>query len=132
VARWLFKTEPSTYGYADLERDGETVWDGVANPVALKNLGQVLPGDTILCYHTGKEKAIVGELIATATTPPPAKGESPIVRVKVVRRWPQPITLAQLKADKAFAGWELLRLPRLSIMPVGDAHWQRLCQLAGI
>src|SRR5262249_26503843 len=111
-------------------REGETVWDGVSNPVALKHLGQVRAGDEVLCYHTGKEKAIVGTMHVVAVGP--KEGKTPRVTVKAHRRWPTPVTLAQLKADTAFAGWELLRLPRLSIMPIDDAHWQRLSQLAGL
>ena len=129
MARWLFKTEPSEYSYADLERDGHTVWDGVSNALALKHLGHVLEGDEILCYHTGKEKAIVGCMRATAVK---VAEKTPRVTVAPLQHWPRPVTLAQLKADGAFAGWELLRLPRLSIMPLGDAQWQRLCQLAGV
>ena len=125
----MFKTEPSVYSFADLERDGETVWDGVTNALALKYLRQVQLGDEILCYHTGKEKAIVG-VMKVVVPVSPATG-TPAVTVTAARRWPHPMTLAQLKSDSAFAGWELLRMPRLSIMPIGDAHWQRLCQLTG-
>ena len=117
---WLFKEEPTSYSYADLERDGETVWEGVSNALALKNLRSVRPGDRVLFYQTGKDKAIVGEMRAvddaTATS----------VKVEPVKRWARPVTLAEVKADPFFADWELVRISRLSIMPVSADQWQRL------
>jgi len=123
VARWLFKQEPECYSFADLQRDGETVWDGVNNALALKHLRQVKVGDRILLYHTGKEKAIVGEMKAVAA----ADG---IVTVAPVKKLKRAITLAEIKADEAFAQWELVRISRLSVMPVSDDIWKRLTAMA--
>ncbi len=127
---WLFKEEPSTYNYANLEKDGKTTWTGVYNPLALKYLRQVKAGDRVLYYHTGKERAIVGEMRAVAdATADPNDAKSVMVEVKPVRRWPAPVTLEQIKKDPLFAGWELVRIPRLSVMPVSPEQWQRLEEL---
>jgi predicted RNA-binding protein with PUA-like domain len=129
---WLFKEEPDHYSYADLERDKSTLWTGVANPLARKHLRSVKPGDRILYYHTGKERAIVGEMrVAEAPTQEPDSDDASAVAVKVepVGRWPKPLTLERIKQDKTLATWELVRLPRLSVMPVTAAQWQRLEQL---
>ena len=123
MANWLFKVEADCYAYADLERDGSTVWDGVNNALALKHLRAVQPGDRVFYYHTGKEKAVVGEAVAAAN----ADG---VVTVKPVRRLPRPVPLAAIKADPALADWELVRLARLSVMPVSAAQWKRVEQLA--
>ncbi|MCX7699499.1 MAG: EVE domain-containing protein [Gemmataceae bacterium] len=123
MARWLFKQEPSCYSYADLERDGSTVWDGVSNALAQKHLRQVRAGDDVLLYHTGKEKAIVGEMKVISA-------QDGVVHVAPARRWTRPVTLAEIKADPAFAEWELVRMSRLSVMPVPERIWKRLQKLA--
>jgi predicted RNA-binding protein with PUA-like domain len=123
MALWLFKIEPSCYSFADLERDGQTTWDGVRNALALKHLRAVKPGDRVLLYYTGTEKAVVGEMTAVTA----ADG---VVTVKPVRRWTKPVTLAAVKADPTLATWELVRLPRLSVMPVTAQQWQRVERLA--
>lgn len=123
MALWLFKEEPTHFSYADLERAGQATWDGVRNPLALKHLRQVQPGDRIWMYHTGNEKAVVGELTAVSA----ADG---VVTVKAVRRLPRAVTLAAIKADPKLADWELVRLPRLSVMPVTAAQWRRVEELA--
>src|SRR5437773_582617 len=103
MARWLFKEEPTQYSYADLERDGGSAWEGVSNPLALKHLRAVRPGDEVFFYHTGKEKAVVGVMrVAEADV----EEGTPAVRVKPVRRLAHPVTLSAIKADPAFAGWE--------------------------
>ena len=102
MARWLFKEEPEHYGFADLQRDGKTTWEGVANPLALKHLRAVRPGDKVFYYHTGKEKAVVGVMCVTATT---EKEDMPVVTVEPVRRLPNPVALAAIKADPLFADW---------------------------
>jgi predicted RNA-binding protein with PUA-like domain len=133
MARWLFKEEPEHYSYADLERDGKTVWSGVNNPVARNNLRQIKPGDRILYYHTGKEKAIVGEMRAASAPSPDPKGrdaKAVLVEVEPVRRWAKPVTLSQVKADKYFENWELVRMPRLSVMPVSEDQWKRLEEMS--
>jgi predicted RNA-binding protein with PUA-like domain len=131
---WLFKEEPSHYSFADLERDGQTVWNGVRNNLARKNLRKVQPGDRVLYYHTGKERAIVGEmLVLTGAAPDTADEDANAVSVKVeaVRRWPKPVTLERIKQDSLLRTWDLVRLPRLSVMAVSPEQWQRLEELAG-
>lgn len=128
MARWLFKIEPDCYSYADLERDGETVWDGVANPLAKKHLKAAQVGDQVLYYHTGKEKAIIG--VATVSEAPIEAEGAVSLKVKPVRFLANPVTLAAIKAEKAFAQWELVRQARLSVMPVPDAIWKRIEELA--
>jgi predicted RNA-binding protein with PUA-like domain len=133
MALWLFKQEPECYSYADLVRDGKTVWDGVRNPVAQKNLQAAKAGDKVLYYHTGKEKAFVGVAkIIAAPKPDPGDpdGKSYVVEVVPVKSFKHPVTLAAVKADAAFAGWELVRLPRLSVMPVTQDHWDRIEEMA--
>jgi len=121
---WILKTEPSTYSHADLVKDGTTVWDGVKNPVALRHLAAMQRGDEVMIYHTGSEKAAVG--LASVT------GEArPYVTLRADRPLARPVTLAEIKADPAFAGSPLVRVPRLSVIPVTAAQWRRLLVLAG-
>jgi len=134
VTGWLFKQEPGCYSFADLERDRATIWDGVTNALALKNLRNVRPGDRVLFYHTGKEKAIVGEMRVVEGPGPDAKApDDPrlvTVKVEVVRRWPRPVGLDEIKADLQLRNWDLVRLPRLSVVPVEPEQWQRLADLS--
>jgi predicted RNA-binding protein with PUA-like domain len=131
--RWLFKEEPSHYSFSDLQRDGATAWTGVRNPLALKNLRQVKLGDRVLYYHTGKERAIVGEMVITqapAADDPSGKDPSAVsVEVQPIAPWPVPLGLERIKRDKELANWDLVRLPRLSVVPISAAQWKRLCQL---
>lgn len=129
MANWLFKEEPDTYSFADLERDGSTVWSGVANPVAQKNLRSVKAGDRVFFYATGKEKAVIGVMeVASDPTPDPNDytGKIVVVTVKPLRKLTRPVTLASIKADNAFAQWELVKQARLSVMPVTDELWARV------
>lgn len=126
---WLLKTEPDVYSFADLERDGRTVWDGVANNAALKHIRSVRKGDEAIVYHTGDERAAVG--LARVTSGPyadPGAGDPRLVVFDVapLRRLGRPVTLAEVKADAAFASFALVREPRLSVMPVPPALWRRL------
>jgi predicted RNA-binding protein with PUA-like domain len=126
---WLFKEEPSNYGYDDLARDGRTAWTGVRNPVAQKHLRAVQKGDRIFFYHTGSEKAVIGIAKAAGPSyPDPADTDGRLYAVDVlpVRKLKRPVTLAAIKADKAFASCPLTRIPRLSVMPVTDAEWERI------
>jgi predicted RNA-binding protein with PUA-like domain len=133
VARWLVKTEPSEYPYADLEREGRAVWDGIANALAQRHLRAIRRGDELLVYHTGGEKAVVGLARAVSDPyPDPGNPRLAVVDVEPRRRLPRPVTLAAIKADPAFAGWELVRMSRLSVMPVSDAAWARLRTMAGL
>ena len=129
MANWLFKEEPETYSFTDLERDGSTTWSRVANPQAQKNLRAIKKGDRVFFYATGKEKAIVGVMEVTADPAPDPgdeTGKRVVVTVKPVRRLKSPVTLAVIKADKAFTEWELVKQARLSVMPVPDALWVKI------
>jgi predicted RNA-binding protein with PUA-like domain len=134
MSYWLLKTEPESYSYADLERDGRTVWDGVANNAALLHLRAMRPGDTALIYHTGDERRAVGLAeIVSEPYPDPQAAEARLVVVDVrpLRALVQPVTLAQIKAEPAFADFALVRQGRLSVVPVTHAQWARLLALAG-
>jgi predicted RNA-binding protein with PUA-like domain len=131
MALWLFKQEPTCYSFTDLQRDKRTVWDGVSNSLALKNLSQVKRNDRVFFYHTGKEKAIVGEMRAVVGAKPAAEsGKGVVVEVSFVRALTRPVPLAEIKADKSLAGWDLVRLPRLSVLPVTLEQWRRIEQLS--
>ncbi|MBN3898783.1 MAG: EVE domain-containing protein [Nostoc sp. NOS(2021)] len=132
MAYWLLKTEPENYSYFDLERDGSTVWDGVNNSLALKHIRTMILGDLALIYHTGKERQIIG--LAEIVSQPyidPALNDSKraVVDVRALRKVNQPATLAQIKQDNKFTDFDLLRLPRLSVVPVGEVYWQHLIEL---
>jgi predicted RNA-binding protein with PUA-like domain len=133
MAHFLVKTEPSTYSFADLERDKKTVWDGVSNPVALKHLATIRKGDTVIVYHTGDEKQAVGLAVAASDAYPDPKAGNPkvvVVDLKPDRRLKTPVTLAQVKADAVLKGNDLARLPRLSVIPFSEAQFKRLLELA--
>lgn len=134
MARFLVKTEPSTYSFADLKRDRRTVWDGVSNPVALKHLATIRKGDTVVVYHTGDEKQAVGLAVAASDAYPDPKlkdPKRPVVDLAADRALAKPVTLAQVKADAVLKSTELARLPRLSVMPFSEAQFQRLLKMAG-
>lgn len=131
---WLVKTEPSTYSYDDLERATTAVWDGVKNPVALRNLRSMHPGDHVFVYHTGDEKAVVG--LATVVSAPYADPKQKdaklfVIDLKASRRLPRAVTLAQIKADKTFADLPIVKQGRLSVSPVTAPQWKRVLQLGG-
>jgi predicted RNA-binding protein with PUA-like domain len=133
MAYWLFKEEPTHYNYADLECDGLAVWNGIANNTALLHLRKTAKGDRVLYYHSGKEKAIVGIMeIVKGPYPDPDQDDERfvVVDVKPVRRLAHPVTLAAIKKDKVFANWELLRISRLSIMPVTAERWRRIEEMS--
>lgn len=128
VARWLIKEEPDHYAWADLVRDGRTDWDGVHNALALRHLRQMAPGDRALYYHSGQERACVG-IVEIAASPRADRGDtrgSWSVVVRPVRRLRRPIPLSEVRADPALAGFDLIRTPRLSVLPVTDDQWDRL------
>jgi len=134
MARFLVKTEPSTYSFADLQRDQRTVWDGVSNPVACRNLSTIRKGDTVVVYHTGDEKQAVGLAIATSDAYPDPKLKNPrrpVVDLEPDRPLARPVTLVQVKADAVLKGNDLARLPRLSVIPFTEVQFQRLLKLAG-
>jgi predicted RNA-binding protein with PUA-like domain len=127
MARWLFKEEPTSYNFVQLQKDGQTSWSGIANALALKNLRLVKKGDEIFFYHTGKEKAVVGIMQAANDA---VDGEEVSVVVKPIRLLAHPVPLSVVKTDPVLKDWELARLPRLSIMPVTTKQWQRVLALA--
>ena len=129
MAYWLLKTEPGEFSYDDLVRLGRDRWDGVRNNAALKNMRAMHSGDLALFYHTGDQRQVVAVCrIVSEPYPDPNAGDPRwiVVDVEPVRRLPEPVTLAQIKADPAFAGWDLIRQSRLSVMPVPDPIWQRI------
>jgi predicted RNA-binding protein with PUA-like domain len=133
MAYWLLKTEPEEYSYSDLEDNGSTVWNGVSNALALKHLRTMTIGDLALIYHTGKERQIIGVAEVTSQPYPDPKlndVKRVVVDLRAIQRVPQPVTLGQIKQDSSFADFDLLRLPRLSVVPVSESHWQRLLQLS--
>jgi predicted RNA-binding protein with PUA-like domain len=127
--KWLFKSDPETYSFFDLERDGKTVWDGVSNNLALKHLRSVGKGDSVLIYHTGEERAVVGVAeILTAAYPDP-KQKDPrlvVVDIKAVKRLQRPVSLDEIKKQASLKDFALVRLPRLSVMPVSEDQWNAI------
>jgi predicted RNA-binding protein with PUA-like domain len=126
---WLFKEEPTTYSFDAFRKDGRTVWSGVRNPLAQKNLHGVKRGDRIFYYHTGSEKAIVGIARALADArpdPEDSSGKHAVVDIEPVKALSRPVSLAEIKADRAFATFALVRMSRLSVMPVTDEQWARI------
>jgi len=129
MAQWLVKEEPEHYGFDQLVRDGKTVWAGVKNPLAQKHLRGIRRGDRIFYYHTGKEKAVVATAKAASDAypdPNDASGKLSVVDVVPDKKLTRPVTLAEIKADKAFASFPLVRMSRLSVMPVSDAEWAKI------
>ncbi|MEQ1575899.1 MAG: EVE domain-containing protein [Vicinamibacterales bacterium] len=129
MASWLFKEEPESYGYGQLVRDRRTVWAGVRNPLAQQHLRGIRKGDRIFYYHTGKEKAVVAVAKATSDAYPDPNdptGKLHVVDIAPDRALTHPVTLAAIKADKAFASFALVRMSRLSVMPVTTEEWARI------
>jgi predicted RNA-binding protein with PUA-like domain len=129
TSTWLVKEEPEHYAYDQLEQDRKTTWAGVKNPLAQKHLRAIRRGDRILYYHTGKQKAVVA--IASAVSdaypdPTDSSGKLFVVDVAPQKRLPRPVTLAEIKADASFATFPLVRMSRLSVMPVTDEEWSRI------
>ncbi len=130
---WLFKTEPHEYSFADLERDGVAEWDGVTANPAQAQMRQMAEGDLCVIYHTGDERSAVGVAkVVSAPYPDPKADDEKIVVVDVqlVKKLPRPVSLSDFKADPAFAGWDLLRIGRLGVVPVPDPMWDRLLELS--
>ena len=134
VMNWLFKEEPTHYGYDTFAKDGTTVWSGVRNPVAQRHLHAVKKGDRVFYYHTGDEKAIVGIARALRDAypdPDDPNGKHAVVEIAPVKTLPRPVTLKEIKADPAFKDFALVRISRLSVMPVSDEQWERIASMAG-
>jgi len=131
---WIVKTEPSSYSFDQLEKEKRTVWDGVKNAVALKNIRAMKKGDAVMVYHTGDEKQIVG--LATVVSDPypdPKAGDDALVVVdlEVGKRLKRPVTLAEIKADPDFKDLALVRQGRLSVVPVEERLWKKLLRMGG-
>jgi predicted RNA-binding protein with PUA-like domain len=134
MAYWLLKTEPDVYSYDDLVREGRTVWDGVANTVALKHLRAMAPGELALIYHTGTERRAVGLAEVTSAAYPDPRQTDPklvVVDVRALTPLATPVSLAMIKVDPFFADFALVRQGRLSVVPVNAEQWARLLALAG-
>ena len=133
MAHWLVKAEPEHYNYDQLEHDRKTVWAGVRNPLAQKHLRSIRKGDRIFYYHTGKEKAVVATATATSDAypdPGDSSGKLFVVDIAPEKKLARPVTLAEIKAEKAFASFPLVRMSRLSVMPVTDAEWTRIDKMS--
>ncbi|WP_347093814.1 EVE domain-containing protein [Sphingomonas parapaucimobilis] len=130
---WLLKSEPDSYGWDDLVRDGRTEWDGVRNAAAAGHLRAMQPGDSALFYHSGKDKAAVGiATITRAAKPDGDDGRWVSVEIAPDRPLPRPVTLAAMKAEAKLAALAMLRQSRLSVSPVGEAEWAVLMAMAGL
>jgi predicted RNA-binding protein with PUA-like domain len=123
-ANYLLKTEPSEYSFADLQRDKATTWDGVHNPVALRNLAGMKPGDKLIIYETGDHKSAIGT--ATVVSVDASNPKNPAVELKAAKALPKPITLAEIKANKLFKDSPLVRQGRLSVVPLTEAQYKFL------
>lgn len=132
---WLIKSDPDEYSFEDLIKDGSAVWDGVANNLALQNIRKMKKGDTILVYHSGDEKALVGIATATSNPYPDPKANNEkivVIDLKPKKRVKRTVTLSEIKSLPEFADFQLVRLPRLSVMPVSEEEYKRLAELAGL
>jgi predicted RNA-binding protein with PUA-like domain len=123
-SNYLLKTEASAYSFADLQRDKVTVWDGVHNPVALRNLGAMKPGDRLIIYETGDRKCAVGT--ASVVSVDNSDPKNPAVELKAGKPLAKPVTLAEIKSKKIFADSPLVRMGRLSVVPLTDAQYKFL------
>ena len=124
MADYLLKTEPSAYSFADLQKDGATIWDGVSNPVALRNMRGMQPNDRLVVYHTGSEKSAVGA--ATVVSVDASDPKNPQVKIKAGKPLPKPVSLAQMKSNPLFADSPLVRQGRLSVVPLTSAQYKAL------
>ena len=132
---WILKTDTDTYSFDQLERDRRTAWDGISNALALKHIRSMKPGDLALIYHSGDERALVGlARIASKPYPDPKSDDPRLVAVDIQagKRLARPVTLAAVKADPAFADLGLVRMSRLSVIPVPPSQWKRLLAMAGM
>jgi len=121
-ADYLLKTEPSEYSFADLQKDGTTVWDGVSNPVALRNMGKMQPGDRLIIYETGEHKTAIGT--ATVVSVDASDPKSPKLKITAGKALSKPVSLAEIKANKLFADSPLVRQGRLSVVPLTAAQYK--------
>jgi predicted RNA-binding protein with PUA-like domain len=135
AAKWLLKSDPEHYSFFDLERDGKTVWDGISNNLALKNLRKVRRGDQVMIYHTGSERAAVGLAEAASDPYPDPQQEDArlvVIDLQAREKLARAVTLDEIKKSSALKSFDLVRLPRLSVMPVSYAQWNAILTMAGI
>jgi predicted RNA-binding protein with PUA-like domain len=135
VAYWILKTDTDTYPFDQLQREGRAVWDGVTNALALKHIRSMTNGDEALIYHSGDEKALVGLARIISDPYPDPKSTDPklaVVEIEAGKRVPRAVTLSEVKADPAFADLGLVRMSRLSVIPVPPAQWSRLLSMTGV
>jgi predicted RNA-binding protein with PUA-like domain len=132
MAHWLVKEEPTHYAFADLVREGRTAWAGVHNPLAQRHLRSMRPGDRVFYYHTGSERAVVGmaEVVSEPHPDPQDPRGAFSVDLKPVRPLTRPVSLAEIRDDPRLASMPLVRISRLSVMPVTPAEWKRIEALA--
>ncbi len=133
ASKWLLKSDPETYSFPDLARDGKTVWDGVSNNLALKHLRGMRRGDLALVYHTGEERAVVGtaEVLSDAYADPKQKNPRlVVVDLKAGKKLARPVSLDEVRKCSALKSFDLVRLPRLSVMPVSEMQWDAILALA--
>jgi len=132
---WLFKEEPTNYSFDAFVKDGSTVWSGVKNPLAQKHLRSVKKDDRVFYYHTGDEKSVVGIARATCDAypdPNDTSGKASVVDITPVKKLARPVTLAEIKADAAFKSFPLVRISRLSVMPVTEKEWARIERMSAV
>ena len=132
--RWILKTDSDVYPFDQLQRERQAVWDGVSNPVALRHIRGMAPGDPLMIYHSGAGKEIVGLARVRSNPYPDPKRKDPklvVVDIEADRQLPRTVSLADIKADPAFADLGLVRAPRLSVMPVTEVQWNKLLAMAG-
>jgi predicted RNA-binding protein with PUA-like domain len=134
-AYWLLKTEPEEYSFDQLVADRRTIWDGVANNLALQHIRKMKKGDRLLIYHTGTERAVVGIAEVTRGSFKDPNSSDPkhvVVEVKPIRKLPYPVPLAEIKNNKTFNDFELVKISRLSVMPVKHIYWQTILGMGGL
>lgn len=135
MSRWLLKTEPDCYAWEDLAREKKAAWDGVSNALALKHIRSMKKGDEAIIYHTGTQRAAVGvaRIVSDPYRDPNTEEDRlVVVDIKPVKKLRRPVTLGEIKADKMFAGWDLVRISRLSVVPTPDAMWERIVELSEV
>lgn len=131
MAHWILKTEPSTYSFDRLVREETAVWDGVTNPVALKNIRAMQRGDELMIYHTGDEKAVVGlATVTSAPRPDPKAAKLAVVDIQAGKALARPVTLAEIRKEPALNDLALVRMPRLSVVPASEAQWRKLLEMS--
>jgi predicted RNA-binding protein with PUA-like domain len=134
VNHWILKTDSEVYPFEQLQQERRAVWDGVSNPVALRHIRSMAPGDPLMIYHSGGSKDIVGLAKVVSqpySDPKQPDGKLTVVDIEAGSRLPRPVSLASIKADPAFSDLPLVRQPRLSVIPVPENLWNRLLTMAG-